>query len=74
MNEYAHLVWAPAVVTVAYLGRNVAVTWLNGRERASEALEQRNERETGAVAKLREDLGALKSRVETFIANNARAR
>lgn len=73
----ASLIWAPATVTVAFLGHRVAVRWLDSRERAAVAAEQRNERETGAVARIdamEADIKAMKSRIDTWIANNGARR
>ena len=73
MNDFAPLVWAPAVVTVAYAARGVAVTWLNHRADANKAAAERNEREAGAVARIEgmeREIDVMKKRIDTWIANN----
>lgn len=73
----ASLIWAPATVTVAFLGHRVAVRWLDARDRANVAAEQRNEREAGAVARIEAmeaELKSMKTRIETWIANNGARR
>jgi len=63
-----HLIWAPAAVTVAYFGRNVAVTWLNHRAEANARADARAERESD-VAAMREELKKMRTDMNTFIAN-----
>lgn len=70
IDALPHLVWAGAVGSVAYCGHRVAVTWLNGRERANVAAEQRAEREAD-VASLRVEVKALDTAWKLFQSNNA---
>jgi hypothetical protein len=74
------LAWPLAVVTLGLISGWVAVTWLNLR--AQEALNrlQRDERETGAFAKMRARMdeiegafGSMRTEQKTFLAN-ARSR
>jgi hypothetical protein len=77
MTELAHFVWVPAVGTVAYFGHRVAVTWLNIRERQVVRMDEREERESGAVTTLKariadaeEAVRQLRVEMKTFTANN----
>lgn len=71
------IIWAPAVVTVAYFARGVGIRWLDSRERAAKAVEERNEREA-ALAKRLDAANAradsLEAQWKTFQANHAAGR
>lgn len=73
----SHLVWSPAVLTMAYFGHRIAIVWLEQRERKCVRDEQRDERDNGALSKLEEmdtRLKAMKLHMDTFIANNGQRR
>jgi hypothetical protein len=73
IDAIPHLVWAGATASIAYAGHRVAVTWLNQRERANVAAADRAERESGVNARcdvLAAEVAHIKTRVDTFIANN----
>jgi len=77
MTGYEHLIWAPAVGTISFFGHRVAITWLNQRERANVAATERAERESGVVARceaMAKEISSVKTRVDTFIANNGTRR
>lgn len=73
----SNVIWAPAVVSMTAMGYRVAVRWLDTRERAAVAAEQRNERESGALARIEAceaEVKKLAGRIDTWIANNGQRR
>ena len=75
MTDLAQIAWVAPVCTVAYFSHRVAIRWLDGRERAAKAAEERNEREAGLVGRvnaLAERLDDMAREQKNFMANNRR--